>query len=74
MNNLEDDIKTLSMHETFGRFIKSIHNLREDAIGDMQDSAIEKIQQLSGEIIAYDYVLKIADWESLRMRHKDSLQ
>jgi hypothetical protein len=62
---MEDDIKALSNHETFARFIQSIEAAREEAIGDIGAAA--------GRIVAYDDILKMVNWEALRMRHQKSL-
>lgn len=70
---MEDDIKALSNHETFARFIQSIEAAREEAIGDIGSASTEHIQQLAGRIVAYDDILKMVNWEALRMRHQKSL-
>jgi len=70
---MEDDIKTLGNHEAFARFIQSIEAAREEAISDIGGASSEQIQQLSGRIIAYDDILKMVNWEALRMRHQESL-
>jgi hypothetical protein len=67
---MEDDIKALSNHETFARFIQSIEAAREEAIGDIGAASTEHIQQLAGRIVAYDDILKMVNWEALRMRHQ----
>ena len=59
-NNLEDDIKMLSNHETFARFIQMIHALREETIAEMHKADYEQLQQVAGRIITYDQILRIA--------------
>ena len=45
--NIEDDIKALSNHETFARFISIIHALREETIAEMHNADFDKLQQVS---------------------------
>jgi hypothetical protein len=70
---IEQDLKALHNHETFARFIQMIHRLREETISEMHNADYEKLQQLSGRIITYDQILQITDWDTLRMRHANSL-
>jgi len=70
---MEDDIKALSNHETFARFIQSIEAAREEAISDIGGASSEHIQQLAGRIVAYDDILKMVNWEALRIRHQEAL-
>ena len=72
-NNLEDDIKALSNHETFARFVQVIHALREETIEEMHNANYEQLQQVAGRIITYDQILRMADWEQLKKRHLNSL-
>ena len=69
--NIQDDIKTLHNHEAFARFIKLIHNLREEAIEELHEASSETIQQVSGRIISYDQVLQLVNWEELVKRHSE---
>jgi len=69
--NIQDDIKTLHNHEAFARFIKLIHNLREEAIEELHEASNETIQQVSGRIITYDQVLQLVNWEELVKKHSD---
>lgn len=73
MQKLEDDIKALSNHETFARLINVIHALREETIGEMHNADFDKLQQVSGRIITYDQILQMVDWETLKLRHRQSL-
>jgi|TARA_R100001086_G_scaffold112634_1_gene57440 hypothetical protein len=68
---IQDDIKTLYNYEAFARFIKLIHNLREEAIEELHEASIENIQQVSGRIITYDQVLQLVNWEELVKRHSE---
>jgi|TARA_Y100000114_G_C11738712_1_gene317740 hypothetical protein len=68
---IQDDIKTLYNYEAFARFIKLIHNLREEAIEELHEASNETIQQVSGRIITYDQVLQLVNWEELVKRHSE---
>jgi|TARA_X000001388_G_scaffold33644_2_gene23706 hypothetical protein len=68
---IQEDIKTLHNYEAFARFIKLIHNLREEAIEELHEASNETIQQVSGRIITYDQVLQLVNWEELVKRHSD---
>jgi hypothetical protein len=70
---MEEDIKALSQHETFARFIQSIESAREEVIADLAGAPSEQIQQLAGRILAYDDILKMVDWEHLRTLHQERL-
>jgi|TARA_X000000950_G_C13464078_1_gene477129 hypothetical protein len=72
-NNLEDDIKMLSNHESFARFIQMVHTLREETITELHKADYEQLQQVAGRIITYDQILSITDWDNLRIRHLSSL-
>jgi hypothetical protein len=70
---MEEDIKALSNHEHFARFIQSIESAREQAIQDLNGAETDHIQQLSGRILAYDDILGMVNWSSLRKRHQEQL-
>mgnify|MGYP001104513903 CR=1 FL=1 len=70
---MEDDIKALSQHESFARFIQSIASAREQVIADLSGATSEQIQQLAGRVLAYDDILKMVNWDSIRTRHADRL-
>jgi|TARA_E500000318_G_scaffold48092_1_gene45289 hypothetical protein len=66
--NLDESLKALSNHESFASFIFMIRDLREECIEELHNAEFEKIQQLSGRIITYDQILKIADLKLLEKR------
>ena len=70
---IQDDLKALQQHDTFGRFINVIHQLREETIAEMHEAPTELLQQLSGRIVTYDQVLQMADWPLLQARFRESL-
>ena len=70
--NIQDDIKTLYNYEAFARFIKMVHQLREESIEELHEATSENIQQISGRIITYDQLLQLVNWEELRNRHREN--
>jgi hypothetical protein len=70
---IQQDLKALQLHDSFGRFIQMIHQLREETIQELHEADSEQIQQTAGRIISYDQILQIADWPMLQARFRDSL-
>ena len=70
--NIQDDIKTLYNYEAFARFIKMVHELREESIEELHEATSDNIQQISGRIITYDQLLQLVNWEELRNRHREN--
>ena len=70
--NIQDDIKTLYNYEAFARFIKMVHELREESIEELHEATNNNIQQISGRIITYDQLLQLVNWEELRDRHREN--
>ena len=71
--SIEEDLKALHNHEHFARFVKVIHQLREEAIGELHEAKTDTLQQVSGRIITYDQILQFAGWEQLSARFKEQL-
>lgn len=71
--NLESDLKTLSNHEHFARFLQVVEDLREETIEELHNATSENIQQVSGRIITYDQILQMCDWKNLKMRYSERL-
>tara|TARA_R100001163_G_scaffold65799_1_gene64993 strand:- start:4607 stop:4843 length:237 start_codon:yes stop_codon:yes gene_type:complete len=72
--SLEQDIKTLTQHESFARFIETIYSLREEAIAAMHETSTENLQQISGQILTYDQILQMVDWNNLQLKHTERLR
>ena len=70
---LETDLKTLSKHEHFARFLQVVEDLREETIEELHNATNENIQQVSGRIITYDQILQMCDWKNLKMRYSERL-
>lgn len=65
---LSEDIKTLQNHEAFGGFVNSVSQMREDAIKEMHSCTVEHLQQISGQILAYDEILEMCNLDLMRKR------
>ncbi len=70
---LETDLKTLSNHEHFARFLQVVEDLREETIEELHNATNENIQQISGRIITYDQILQMCDWKNLKVRYSERL-
>ena len=70
---IQDDIRTLHKYEAFARFIKMIHELREETISEMHEATNDGIQQVSGRIITYDQILQLVNWQELLKKHSDRM-
>lgn len=53
-----EDINFLSNFKQFGRLLKDIKSYRETSIGELMDAGTDRIQQISGKILAYDEILR----------------
>ena len=65
----EESIKQLHNYEAFAEFVAYIYEMRETAIRQMRDKGDSSVMQLSGEAVACDEILRLANWEELRTRH-----
>ena len=70
---IQDDINTLHNYEAFARFIKMVHELREETIAELHESTSDNIQQVSGRIITYDQILQLVNWQELSQKHSDRM-
>ena len=71
--SLDEDLKALSQHEHFARFLQVISDLREETIEELHEATSDNIQQISGRILTYDQVLQMCDWRNLRKRFQERL-
>ncbi len=71
--SLDSDLKALSKHEHFARFLQVISDLREETIEELHEATSDNIQQISGRILTYDQVLQMCDWRNLQKRFQDRL-
>lgn len=66
--DLESSIQALSHHESFAYFMFTIKSMREQAISEMSGASTEQIQQISGNILAYDEILEMVNIDDLQRR------
>ena len=66
--DLEQSLQSLSNHESFYTFINTIHQLREESIGELHKADYDNLHQISGRILAYDQILQLSNFEELRRR------
>jgi hypothetical protein len=66
--DLEQSLQSLANHESFYTFINTIHQLREESIGELYKADYDNLHQVSGKILAYDQLLQMADYETLKRR------
>jgi hypothetical protein len=66
--DLEQALQSLANHESFYTFINTVHQLREESIGELYKADYDNLHQVSGKILAYDQLLQMADHETLKRR------
>lgn len=59
--NMQKDLVFLSNFKPFGELLKQIQEMREDAISSLLEAKTEHIQQISGQIIAFDSILQLTE-------------
>jgi hypothetical protein len=69
--SLEQSLDHLSHVSQFADFLQSIKDERESCIAALFDAETDKIQQISGQILAYDQILKMSNAESILFRHAE---
>lgn len=69
----QKDIDQLSNYEAFARLLECIRNMREDRIREMHDVGTDRLQQVSGRILAYDDVLFMCSADKVLQRHRGAL-
>jgi hypothetical protein len=67
--DLTTALNRLSVHKEFSFFLAQVKQLREEAIADMFNAGSDKLQQISGQILAYDQMLKMTNAEHLIVWH-----
>ena len=70
---LQQDLKVLSNHEHFARFLQVVEDLREETIEELHNATSDNIQQVSGRIITYDQILQMCNWKQVKMQHAERL-
>ena len=69
--SLEKSLDRLSHISEFAQFLQCVQDERESCIAALFDSETHKIQQISGQILAYDQILKMSDAERILFRHAE---
>lgn len=69
---MNKDVEFLSNFKQFGRILALIKSMREDAITDLGSAGTERIQQISGRILALDEILRATNADSV-IQKTDSL-
>ncbi len=70
----DKEIEILGHNEHFALYLNQLNLIKEDCIQEMRNSGTERLQQISGQIIAIDDALDLGNWESVRFRWKEILQ
>jgi len=71
---LEKSLDHLSHVSQFADFLQSISEEREACISALFNAPSEKMQQISGQILAYDQILKMCNAEEILFRKRQSSQ
>lgn len=69
---LEKSLDHLSHIAQFADFLESIKEERESCIASLFNADSNKMQQISGQILAYDQILKMTNAEEILFRHKSN--
>lgn len=64
-------IQHLHNNKDFAEFCEEIHKSREYYISQLHDVSTEKLQQLSGRILAFDELLVMAGYEKLHEKWRN---
>lgn len=70
----DKEIEILGHNEHFALYLHQLNLIKEDCIQEMRNAGTERLQQISGQIIAIDDALDLGNWESVRFRWKEILQ
>jgi len=68
--DITKSITSLSNYQEFSEFIHQIYFLREEAISSLFQAKVDDVMQISGQILAYDQILKMVNSEVLFARHQ----
>lgn len=71
-SQFEQDVAQMALYPAFSRILLNIKGIREECITSMHDVGTDRLQQLSGRILAYDDVLRMLNAESVIERHARS--
>jgi hypothetical protein len=71
---LEKSLDHLSHVSQFADFLQSVSEEREACISALFNAPSEKMQQIAGQILAYDQILKMCNAEDILFRKRQSSQ
>jgi hypothetical protein len=63
-------LERLHNNEDFLKFLEYIYGIREWCISQMHDVPTERLQQLSGRILAAEEILGVAKWQEMSEKWK----
>jgi hypothetical protein len=66
--SITDDLKYLSQFKEFGRFLLCVRDFREAQIGELHKADTAQIQQIAGQIGAYDSILRLTNADDVIAR------
>jgi hypothetical protein len=69
--NLNDDLRKLADYKEFAHFLAYVRDMREGSIRDLVAAPTERVQQISGSIVAYDTILAAANADVVLARHRE---
>jgi hypothetical protein len=72
--SLEKSLDHLSHVSQFADFLQSISEEREACIFALFNAPTEKMQQISGQILVYDQILKMCKAEDILFRKRQGMQ
>lgn len=67
----EKALERLHNSEDFLEFLNYVHSSREWCISQLHDVSTDRLQQLSGRILALDEMLNVGKYSSLKARWSD---
>jgi hypothetical protein len=70
----DKEIEILGHNEQFAIYLNQLNLVKKDCIQEMRNAGTERLQQISGQIIAIDDALDLGNWEEIRIRWKEIIQ
>jgi cell division ATPase FtsA len=66
---VDQDLGELVHNPAYANVVGMIHAYRENSIKSLQGASPDNIQQISGEVLAYDSMLDLMDWQLIQKIH-----
>jgi len=67
--DLDQALKQLVHNPAYGNVVAQIHAYRENSIKALAGASTETVQQISGELLAYDSILDLMHWDLINKIH-----